>query len=240
MIDIEKLLREAFSEMRRRGMVKPEGPCPTEEDLACFFDHKLTREEQDAFAWHLATCRPCFKRVSDLLAIEEAPELQSWPEVTPEMVEETKRLVSSLSKPSFLEIILNLTQDTIELVHTTGKLLSEALPSPVFRGAEKAHKGNQITVSEDFKAFALEVEVRKKSANASDITVRIKEKERAKAKEREDFRVSLLQSGRMLRSKLTEKGAAKFEDVETGDYEIVIKEEGRTFATVRLAIHPKP
>ena len=234
-MDFETWLKDTFQTMREKAPLKPQAGCLTEEDMTCLLDDKLTSQQRKVFAKHLATCIPCADSFKDHVLISQSLQTEPMIDAPQHVVERAKALVTGEVQQNLFEIILNFTQDAIELVRTTGKMLSPVVAGPVLRTGKKAESLNQIKIAEAFGNLIIEVEIQKKGPDLADITVKAVEKE--KRKDLEGFRVSLFKENRELRSKLTEKGKAKFEGVKIGNYRIMIEKE-RFSAALQLTFHP--
>ena len=234
-MDIETWLKDTFKIIRESAPLKPEGSCLTEKDITSLLNDKVTDEQRKVFAKHLSTCIPCADNFEDHFVVSEA--LESEIDVPQHVVDRAKALVPGEVRQNLFEIILNFTQDAIELVRTTGNMLSPAVARPVLRAGKKAESLNQINIAKAFENLIIEVEIQKKGPDIADINVKIIEKE--KRKDLEDYRVSLFKENRELRSIMTEKGKVKFEALKIDDYRIMIEKEGKRFATLQLEFRSK-
>ncbi len=234
-MDIEKLLKTLYQEIRKD---KPQGDCLTDEDFACFLDNRLSRKERKLFSKHLASCTTCADQLKDHLLISEAVHSKPVLEAPQGLVDKAKSLVSSEPKPNFFDIILNFTQDAIQLVKTTGEVLSPGT-IPVLRTSAKNESFlNQIKIVKAFKNLTLQVQVEKKGRHLADITVSITEA--GKRKGSADFRISLFKNEREIGSKLTERGKTTFEELSLGEYKILVTKEGVVSSMIDVTLNSKP
>ncbi|OGW79638.1 MAG: hypothetical protein A3G33_07555 [Omnitrophica bacterium RIFCSPLOWO2_12_FULL_44_17] len=236
-MDIEKLLKTIYKQSRKDS--KPQGACLTDQDIACFLDDRLSRKQRKLICAHVVSCATCADQFKDHLLIAEDVNSSPLLEVPQELEDMAKALVSSKVKPNILDIILNFTQDAIQLVKTTGDVLKTAVPIPVLRTNGKAEAmPNQIKIAKAFKNLALEVQVEKRRHDLADISVSISEE--GKRKKPAGFRISLFRGEREICSKLADKGKIKFEEVKIGQYKIVISKEGIVSSIVYVTVNSKP
>lgn len=118
-------------------------PCPTDETMAAYVDHRLSHDARRAVEAHLARCDACLEHVvllqqaaGDLEALEKTP--------VPEAVSARARalLADRLRRPApFLDLVVRAAGNVLEILRTTGESLAPELsPVPVRGPAGKTSR----------------------------------------------------------------------------------------------------
>ncbi len=234
-MNIEKLLKMAYQKVASQFKGKPVGECLTEESIACFFDGKLLGEELNMFNEHILSCKKCATTLKYNIAISRT--MKEEVSVPPHLENLAKSLISEEVGANVLDVVLNFTSKSIELIRTTGSILigPELVPVHAFRSSGENDKlPNEVKVTKTLSDVIAEIGVEKQRPDLANIVVRLTEKEtNKKAKE---IRVSLMKGDRELQSSLIEDGKVKFEEVKANDYKIYLTKDEKKIGIITISI----
>lgn len=234
-MNIEKLLKIAYQKAALQFKGKPAGECLTEECIACFFDGKLLGEELNIFNEHILSCRKCATTLKYNIAVSR--KMKEEVSVPPHLESLAKSLISEEVGVNVLDIILNFTSKSIELIRTTGNVLigPELVPAYAFRSSKENDKlPNEVKVTKALNDVIAEIGIEKQRPDLANIVVRLTEKEtNKKAKE---IRVSLMKGDREMQSSLIEDGKVKFEEVKASDYKIYLTKDEKKIGMITISI----
>ncbi len=228
---LEKLIKMVYKK-HKADYQNQELVHPDEEDLACFYEGKLSGQEEEQIKLHLLQCQRCMEIFATLANLEVSEDKQ----VPQELIEQAKSLVSPEGKISLLEILLKLKENILELVNTSGDVLvgQELVPAPVLRSRQIKDFKDTVTILKDFQDIRVEVKIENKAGRAFSLSVVAKEKPTAKMIK--NLRVTLLKDDLELESYVADSGKAVFEHVELGKYRIEIENLQQKVASVLLEI----
>lgn len=227
---IEALLKTIYRRWKKRS--KAGGIHPDEEDLAGFLDGCLAPEENERVKAHLIACDDC----AEILALSLNSELEELKEVPGELLDQARDILSLKNKPAVLEIFLRLKQNALEIINATGDILlgQELVPAPVLRSRKIKDFKDEVTILKDFKDIRLEVRVENKGEKYFNLMIKVKQKESSRTLK--DLRITLIKEGVELESYLSDWGAASFEHVLLGKYNLEVASLEAKLATVALEI----
>jgi hypothetical protein len=228
---LERLIKLVYKQWRA-GYRKTQDSHPDEEDIACFLEGRLTKEENDKIKEHLIICDRCAEAVSIQLRLKTA----ETKELPAELMARVKNLVIPEDKTSVLEILLRIKERMLEVVNTTGDVLvgNELVPAPVLRSRKIKDFKDEITILRDFKDIRVEVKIENKQGRTFNLTVAIKEKETQKVIK--DLRVTLLKEEREMESYLADSGKVTFENVLLGKYIVEVSNLENKLASILIDI----
>jgi hypothetical protein len=133
---------------------------------------------------------------------------------------------------NFLDLVVRLVLDSIELVTTSGQLVSVTAGAEV-RGKVKSPVSGLLEVEKELGKFKIAVEVERTESDLCQVAVRVKTKGGSVA---EGIRLSLMSGGREQASYLARQGAAIFDRIPPGDYRLKVSESGHSMGSIRLTI----
>jgi len=227
---LEELIKLAYKKWKA---VRPRrsGPHPDEEEWACFLEGKLAGKENLRIKAHLLECGFCMEILTTLIHAEPVP-MENAPR---ELIELARNLPS---RPGIFgaEIILKLSEKTLELLNTTADILvgSEFVPAPILRGRKIKEFKDEVTVLKDFNDIRVEIKIENKAGEAFDLAVFLKDKQTNRAIK--DLRVSLFKDELELESYLPSSNKVTFEHVLAGKYTIEISGMENKMASILLDI----
>ncbi len=237
MSKLESLLKEAFKRKVWKS-VKNTNKCLSDETMTCLIENRISKNDEVIVNDHIVHCHSCAEKLSSYLVI--ARDLSREGEIQPPMflLDRVKQLVSEkLSASDVLDIVLDIKERVLELIHTTGELLLGPTLVPALRGKDEAESKKSIHVVKNFDKFTAEVEIDKRVSNSTDLILRLTEKE--SNKRAEGIRVSLLKNEREIESQVLEGGKVKFEDIKPDSYKILIIKDEKAVGSVNIAMRLK-
>lgn len=227
----EKLVKTVYRKSKKDSSVK-NGPHPGEEDLVCFSEGRLTKEETESIKLHLICCEVCAENFLTQARIEKCEELS----LPAELVSKVKALLPEEKNPQVLVILISMREKLIELLNTNGDVLvgQELMPAPILRTRKIKNFKDEITILKDFANIRVEIKIEYKHSAAFSLTLLVKDKNTSSSIK--DLRIALLKEGMELESYVTDSGKAVFDNVQLGKYTIEITSIDNRFASVSLEV----
>lgn len=230
---MEKLIKTVYRRYKACLLVKEETH-PDEENLACFFEGRLSQEESQIIKKHLTLCEDCAEAFAAQIKIKATKELK-----LPEgLILKVKDLLIKDPTAPILEILIKFKDEILELLNTSGDVLvgQELVPAPLLRGRQIKDFRNEITILKDFNRIRAEVKIEGKNSSSFSLTVLVKDKQTSGPIN--DLRISLSkEDGLELESYITESGIAVFERVLLGKYKVEISDLKNISGTILLDIN---
>lgn len=234
---LEALLKDAFR--AKKWVVNHKaGKCLDDETIACAIDNKIPKSEEAKVSDHIARCHSCAEKLSNYLLT--ARDLVKEGQIQPPtfLVDQARSLVAEkITVSDVLDIILDIREKAIELVHTTGERLFGPGLVPALRSQGEVESKNSIHVVKSFDKFTAEVEIDKRVSNSTDLIFRLTEKE--SNKRAEGIRVSLLKKDREIESLVLQGGKATFEDIAPDSYKVLIIKDDKEIGVVNVTMRLK-
>ena len=231
----EHLIKKTLRENKEADKVV--GKCLSEEQFACFIEEKFSASEREGVEKHLFSCRQCRDVLRDqLLVIKTMPQQETL--TAPEKaIERAKGLVTEEVGANILDIVLSIKETALEIIRTTGDILRgpELIPLAVLRGREKEDTSDEVRVVKRFQEVLADVQIEKKKSHSTDLIIRLTEK--ATKKKVHGIRVTLVRGNREIESCLVEDGKAKFEEVKTGNYRVILAREDKKIGIITLSMN---
>lgn len=234
---LESLLKQAFR-IRASKISQKKGKCLSDETIACVIENKISGGEEEKVNDHIIHCHSCAERISNYLLTSKALAVDGLIQPPVFLMDKVKQLVAErMTVSDVLDIVLDIKDKVLELLHTTGDLLSGPQLAPALRGKDAAGLKKSIHVVKNFDRFSAEVEIEKRVSRSADLILRITEKE---SKKRADgIRVSLLKNEREVESQIMEAGKVKFEDIKPDTYKVLIIKDDKTIGSVNIEMRQK-
>jgi hypothetical protein len=225
--EMETILYRLWSSQREES---GRADCIAEEVLGEYLSGLLGEETQRTIEAHLAACSAC---ADDLVAAYKAPQ-DSTEELCPQqLVDRALALIpAEEGGEDFLDLVVRLVLDSLELMTTSGQLVS-ATASAQVRGKEKSTDNGILQVKKDLGEFEVTVEVERTESDLCQVAVMVKPKNGSAA---EGLRLSLVSGGREQASYLARQGAVTFDRIPPGDYRLKVSDSGRSVGSIRLTI----
>lgn len=225
--EVERILRHLPA---RRGKEAGRTECPDEEVLAGYLDGISLEEKRSDIEAHLADCSVCLEQA---IVACKAEGRSGAEEAHRELVERVMALVpASHGESPFLELVVRLVKDSLELISTSGKLVPITAPVGI-RGRAKPLGTTLLQVEKEMGRLKVEVEVEAVEAGLCAVFVRVGEKD---GRVVDGIRLTLFSRGRERASYLARQGEAVFDRIPQGEYNLTISDSGTPAGTIRLKL----
>lgn len=224
---IDRLLRYLLNR-RKQGAGRRD--CRDEESLASYLTGVLTSEGREQVEAHLAECSFC---IEDLVAAHNALGAGLEETVPQTLAERAMALVpSSEQGHMFLDLVVRMVQDSLELVGTSGH--STLAPARVgIRGRAKSVGASILRVEKELGSLKVAVEVEHTEPEFCQVGVKVKQQGGGPA---EGIRVSLISHDREQASYLARQGEIVFDRIPQGEYNLAVFVSGSPAGTIRLKL----
>ncbi|MFH1397342.1 MAG: hypothetical protein ABIH27_02155 [Candidatus Omnitrophota bacterium] len=205
---------------------------PNEEDMACFFEDRLSPEEKERIQEHMLFCDTCMENLALQLRLDPAKEEK----VPLGLLKQAKDLIGRELNNTVLEVILKLKDQAIEVLNSTGDILwkGELIPLPILRGRLVKDFKDEVTIFKNFKDKTVEVKIENIQGRAFKLNIRAWDK--FKRKIIKDLRITLLKDDLELESYHTDSGGVIFEHVQLGKYKVEIHTPDQLISSIILDI----
>ena len=220
---LRRFLRRDREETKRVG-------CPDDERLANYLGESLSEAERRELESHLASCAGC---LDDLGAAYKAQHEEDRDTVPQRLLEKAMALIpAKQAKPDFLEVVVKLVRDSLELVSTSGQL-AFATTAAEIRGKGKSLDSTILQVEKELGKFRIWIEVERTEGDLCQVVVKVKAKGQLVA---DGIRLSLVAGGREQASYLARQGMIIFDRIPPGEYRLALSEGNAPLGSVRLMI----
>lgn len=229
--NFEKITRLIYRE-RKKTAPFTEQNHPSEENLVCFLEDKLSVNDMDMIRKHLLSCEACAECLSIQLKIQ--PHL-SLAVPTP-LLEKVKKMVGQEAGENLLEIFLKLKEKALEIIQTTGDVLlgQELVPAPLLRSRKIDEFKEEVCIIKDLQQIRVLAKIQNKSGRSFNLTITVKDKQTFKIDK--DLRITLIKDGLELESYINDSGNSFFENIALGSYVIEVSRQGRREAVIDLKV----
>lgn len=228
---IEGIIKNIYRNWKARQGKAYDGH-PSEEDVACFLEGKLSSQEQERLERHFTICAQC----AQAMAIQAKMGFSEVKHVPEELLKYAKGLVSPEADFSVLEVFLKVKDNFLEILSTTGNILlgQEPVPAPALRSRKITEFKDEVIILKDFKDISVELKVENKQGGYFNLNVMIKKRDTQEVIK--DLRVTLIKDDTELESYLGSSGKVVFEHVLLGKYKVEICNTDTKVASVLLEI----
>lgn len=229
--DFEKITRFIYHERKKAATFTAQDH-PSEENLACFLEDKLSVKDMDMIRKHLLGCEVCAECLSVQLKIQ--PHLSL--DVPVPLLEKVKKLVGQEAGENLLEIFLKLKEKALEIIQTTGDVLlgQELVPAPLLRSRKINEFKEEVCIIKDLQQIRVLAKIQNKSGRSFNLTITVKDKQTFKIDK--DLRVTLIKDGLELESYNNDSGNSFFENIVLGDYVVEVTRQGQREAVIDLKV----
>ncbi len=227
----EWLVKSAYRKWKT-SFHKEEKIHPTEEEMVCFLEDRLSVGEKDKLKIHLLNCKICAESFAMQLKLRESQEKK----VPTDLLAKVKNLARNKDELPFLEIFLKLKEDIFELINTTGDVLvgQELIPAVILRSRKIDKFKDEVTILKDFKDLRVEIKIENKPGKYFDLSVIAKDKGTSAIIK--DLRITLIRDDLELASYLSESGKVIFEHINMGKYTVELSDIEAKLASILLEI----
>ncbi len=227
----EWLVKSAYRKWKT-SFHKEEKIHPTEEEMVCFLEDRLSVGEKDKLKIHLLNCKICVESFVMQLKLRESQEKK----VPTDLLAKVKNLARNKDELPFLEIFLKLKEDIFELINTTGDVLvgQELIPAVILRSRKIDKFKDEVTILKDFKDLRVEIKIENKPGKYFDLSVIAKDKGTSAIIK--DLRITLIRDDLELASYLSESGKVIFEHINMGKYTVELSDIEAKLASILLEI----
>ncbi len=225
--EVGQILRNYLSQRRKTA---ERANCPDDDSLAGFLSGNLRGEQKEQFEVHLAGCSFC---LDEMVAAYKGMQGTETEQVPKYLIEKAMALVPSAQRESgFLELVVRLAKDSLELISTSGQSILTPVPLGVRRGSKRA-KPSIVQVKKVMGRFEVTAEVEQVDTELCHIVIEIREKGE---KPVDGVRVSLVSKGREQASYLTRRGRVAFDRVVKGENNLAISDSEGVLGTINLKV----
>jgi hypothetical protein len=221
---IEGIFRNFLS---RRRLTTIRTNCPNEEILASYLSRLLEDEEAAQLEAHLAQCSRC---VEDVVAVYKSSQEAGGKKVRQQVIDRAMSLASG--GPYVFDLVIRLIKNSLELVSTSGQLVSTRAPLTVRSKPERSDI-TILRVEKELAEFKVTLKVEHVEAGLCQLEVRT---EAEGKKPVEGIRLSLFSGGREQASYLARRGQAVFDRLPPGTYNLALSDSGTPVGTIRLGL----
>lgn len=228
----EGLIRFIYRQWKKSQGLKA-GAHPSEEDLACFLEGRLSAESKKEIQKHLLGCDIC----AEYLAVGLKGCLYLSQDVPEQLLEKVEKLLGQPARENLLEIFLKLKDKAIEIIRTSGDVLvgQELVPAPVLRSRKINDFKEGICVLKDLRKIRVLAKILNKNTESFNLTVTIKDRQGKKTAD--NLRITLVRDGVELESYIADSaGSSFFENLLPGNYLVEISQEGQSEAALDLRV----
>jgi hypothetical protein len=217
-MDIERIIGKEIKKIRANQ--KPSGKCLSYMDIAIMLDNVASKGERKRILDHVCTCKECANELFGNYALHESRSIENVkvPEV---WVEKVKDLIISKPKGNLFEIIFEIKRQAIEIIRTTGNILStgmEPAMAGAFRGKHRRRKQKSIKVIKTIGSLSIEVSICYTGRNLCNISLNIKPPSPVAG-----AKATLIKDNEEIESLPIHSGKCCFEEVSLSNYTIAIK-----------------
>lgn len=224
---LERILRRLLT---RRGKVGGRDDCPNEEDLASYLEGSFAGDVRNRAEVHLADCSFCLEEAISAYQAAQASHPQT---VRQQLVEKVLALIPvPRIGPVFLDLVVRLLNDSIELVSTSGRSIPTTVPIGI-RGKPRPLQATLLRVEKEMGKLKVAVEVERVEAGLCAVVVRVEE---GAGRAAEGIRLTLFSGSREQASYLTRQGETVFDRIRLGNYNLAVLDSGVLLGTIRLRI----
>jgi len=230
--DFEKIVRIIYRE--HKGTVSFMGQDhPSEENMVCFLEDKLSAKDKDIICKHLLSCGECLEYLSAQFKIQ--PHLSL--DVPALLLEKVKKIVNLQAGENLLEVFLKLKEKALELIQTTGDVLlgQELVPAPVLRSRKINEFKEEVSILKDLQQIRVMAKIQNKSTKSFNLTITVKNKQGQEIYK--NLRITLIRDGIELESYTVDSaGSSFFENILPGSYVVEVIREGQREAVIDLKV----
>ena len=204
--------------------------CPDEESLAGYLSGGISDGRKRQLDGHLADCAVCLDDIGSAYRAQQQGEHDAVPQ---RLLEKATALVSAKrAEPDFLEIVVNLLRNSLELVSTSGHV-GFGMTAAEIRGKEKSSDSTILQVEKEVGKFQIRIEVERTEDELCQVAVTVKANGKTVA---DGIRLSLVSGHREQASYLARQGVAVFDRIPPGEYRLAVSEASALLGSIRLVI----
>ena len=217
-MNIEKIIKAEIKKIKANQ--KPSGKCLSYGDIAAMLDNVVTKKERSRILNHVCTCKKCADELFSNYELH-ASTAKLNVKVPEAWVERAKNLIQPRSKSNIFKLAFKVKQKAIEIVNTTGEIITKGLepvPAVAFRGKGKKQAQKSIKVTKTIGKLNIEVTICYVGQNLCNISLNIKSQSSiAEAK------AILIKDNEEIESLPIHSGKCCFEEITLSNYTIAIK-----------------
>ena len=216
--------------LRKRQQTTEGVGCPDEESLAGYLSGTLSENQREKIEAHLADCSSC---VTEMVTVHKASQETMTEKVPQHLIDRAMTLLRPApGQENFLDLVVRVVKDSLELISTSGRPILVAAPVAV-RGEEGSVESGIIEVEQGMERFKVGVEIEPVEPGFCRVVVSVTEEGRTVG---ESLRMSLFSGGRERASYLAREGKVAFDRIPQGEYNLAISDAGIAAGTIRLKL----
>ncbi len=183
-----------------------------ENKLWLYVDGAMDEAEESKIWEQIKDCKHCLFKFRGLqIALNATQQEEGY------SLAKVKKLIRRKTKTNVLEIALKFVSDSLELISSTGLLLTPQ-PVPVLRTGDKATTCDNLRVTKEFDKYKVEIEIQKTSPDTCNLEVKTEPIETGVSTT--GLRINLSADKKLLASYTAHEGRACFNDVNPGSYQV--------------------
>jgi len=200
-----------------------------EEDIVCFAQGKLEKEELLFVKGHIVNCKVCADKLDIFLNLNDTATITA----EEGFIEMLENLVLA-AKKNILKVFIKARDDILELVSTSGNILvgQELVSEPLLRSRKIKDFKNEIIILEDFDNGRVQIKINNKGGLIFSLNVATSKRDEPGFEK--DLRFTLLKEGLEIESYASDSGSAAFDQVLPGKYSIEISNSKLKLASILL------
>ncbi len=204
--------------------------CPEDESLAAYLDGCLSEVTRGEIESHFADCRSC---LDHFLAAEKGASDGFEATVPPRVLARAMALVAqSKPKDDVFSVVVEIVRETLSLISTSGRLVMPTMAAQI-RGKKNIADNSVLRVESELGQFQVAVEVERLEDDLCQVAVNVKSNAGSVA---DGLRLSLMSGEREQASYLARQGAAIFDRIPPGEYQLVVTGSGNAIGVIQLSI----
>lgn len=210
--------------------------CPNIEAIACYVDGILPEKKRQALEAHIALCKSCGESIKVQKAVAGSQKQEGLMLAPNYVTKRAKDLVNKQIGANVLELFIKFTDKAIEVVRTTGDVLSggQLQPAYVLRGKDTKLTSTQ-SIIKVFDNIKVEIEVSRQREELNKLILKVKDDQTETPIN--DLRATLIEKSIELESYITQNGKAIFENIKPGKYSIRISKVRNPIGVIALELN---
>jgi hypothetical protein len=242
-MSIDYSIKKAYLRFKRAMQLNRKNACLSDEDIACFLDNKLGKNDKTRVLDHIVKCQECSEVIKDNYALQDILNDTTIPDPPGYLTAQAKAMVGSLVESNILNIVLQFKQNIINVIETTGQIMRgynnyNNVPAFAFRSGQQSpdKETNEVKINKKISNLDIDVEIEKQKPETANIIVRVVDE--ASKKKIDGVRISLMKDNREIESSLAEEGKVRFEEVKLHNHKIILTQDNKELGVVNILIRP--
>ena len=227
---IEKIIKSVYR-LYRANHRDSKSSCPSEEDLVCYCEGRLSGVDSEVLARHFISCPRCAES-----ALVFTKKLQENKVVPASLFKQIESCLSPKDSSVFLQIALAVKEKTLQIISTTAQVLldNQIIPAPVLRSRDISEFSAGIKLVKEYKGIMVNVDIQNRGKNQVRFSLKLMHKNRHAALP--GLRLALLKEDKELESYTAESGNVVFDKLAAGKYIVELIHKADKLGRIHLEI----